>query len=108
MSDLEKENNMTHHIKFTLLAALIVPGIAAAQINVGDTVGTSEAMIITALEAQGYVISETEIEDDEIEIEAMLDGQAIEIEISPETGIVLEVSLDDDEDGEDDDGAEDS
>lgn len=89
----------------TAIAAtcLLVPGIAIAQMNIGDNLGTNEADIRSALEAQGYAISEIEIEDNEIEVEAMRDGQAYEIEVSVETGLVIEVALDDEDDESDDD-----
>ena len=86
-----------------LVGKLMVPVIAFAQINAGDTVGTSEDAIRTALEAQGYEVKEFELEDDEIEVEAVLDGTEYEIEVSVETGKVVEVELDDDADSESDD-----
>ena len=89
--------------KTTLLAALIFPGLALAQVNVGDAVGTSEMDIRSALEAKGYVIAEFEIEDDEIEVEATLDGVAYEIEVSPEDGTVLEVEMDDEDESDESD-----
>ena len=89
--------------KTALLAGLLIPGMALAGINQGDNLGTSEAAIRAALEAEGYVASEIEFEDGEIEVEAMLDGQAYEIEISPETGQVLAVMLEDEDDDDDDD-----
>ncbi len=84
--------------KLAVLAACVTPGLAMAQINVGHVLGSSEADIRSALEAKGYTISEVEAEQDEIEIYASLDGEAYEIEVSPETGAVTKVELDDDED----------
>ena len=89
---------MLHHGKTTLIAALLIPSAALAQINVGDRLGTSEMAIQAALEAQGYVVTEIEIEDGEIEVEAMSEGQAYEFEVSPESGLVLEASLEDEDD----------
>ena len=88
----------------TLLAtAALAPSIAFAAVSVGDTVGKTQEEIRTALEKQGYQIREIEVEDDEIEVEATLDGTALEIEIEPENGMVVGIEIDDDdyESGED-------
>lgn len=87
--------------KTTLLAALLLPGFALAQVNPGESLGTTEAAISASLAAQGYVITRFEAEDDEIEVDATLDGVAYEIEISPQDGTVLEVELDEDDDDSD-------
>lgn len=86
---------MLNLTKATALAALLIPGIAFAQMNEGDRAGTTEAEIIAFLTAQGYEITETEIEDDEFEAYAMMDGQTYEIEVSLETGMVTEIELED-------------
>ncbi|MEM6666136.1 MAG: PepSY domain-containing protein [Pseudomonadota bacterium] len=78
--------------------ALLTPAIALAGVTVGDTIGMNDAEIETALTAQGYTIEEIEREDGEIEVEAMLDGVEYEIEIDPETGAILEIELEDDDD----------
>ncbi|MGB5871274.1 MAG: PepSY domain-containing protein [Albidovulum sp.] len=88
--------------KTTLLAALIAPGFAMAQVNPGDTLGTSEAAITAALQSQGYTVTEFEAEENQLEVEVVLDGVAFEIEISPADGTVLEVAQEDDDDHDDD------
>ncbi len=97
---------MTNFSKTALLATLLIPGAAMAQINVGDQLGSSETAIQAALEAQGYTITEIETEDREIEIEATIGGQSFEFEISPETGLVLAVYQEDDEDDEEDEDSD--
>ena len=92
---------MTNTSKSLLLAALFIPGAALAQIGVGDVLGTSEADVRAALEAKGYQVMEVEIEDDEIEVEAMLDGLEFEFEIAVDTGAITEVELEDDDDDDD-------
>ena len=92
---------MTSTSKSLLLAALLVPGAALAQIGVGDVLGTSEADVRAALEAQGYTVMEVEIEDGEIEVEAMVDGQEVEFEVAADTGAILEVELEDEDDDDD-------
>ena len=102
---------MINNSKTTLLAALLVPGAALAQVNVGDALGDTETAIRSALETQGYTVTEIEVEDGEIEVEASISGKAFEFEVSPETGLVLAASLDDDDDADDanddDDGEDD-
>lgn len=90
------------HTKTTLIAALLIPGVAFAQLDTGAPIGTTEDAIRATLEEKGFEITEIEYEDEEIEVEAMLDGKAYEIELSAETGMVVEIELDDDDDDEDD------
>lgn len=86
----------------TLAATLIaVPALAFAQFNVGDTLPTAEADLRGALEGKGYQIEEIEMEDDEIEVEATLDGVEYELLLSAATGEVIEIELED-ADGDDD------
>jgi uncharacterized membrane protein YkoI len=92
---------MINNGKLVLLAALMIPGAAFAQINVGDTVGSTEAAVRSALEASGYAVLEIEVEDDEIEAEVTLDGTAYEIEVSAASGMVLEIEVEDDDESED-------
>ncbi|WP_299555837.1 PepSY domain-containing protein [uncultured Tateyamaria sp.] len=92
---------MTNLTKPAILAALIVPGIAIAGADVGQTLGTSEADVRSALTAMGYVVQEIEIEGEEIEAEVTLEGVAYEIEVAIDTGLVTEIELEDDEDDND-------
>ena len=89
---------MKDTVKATLLTTAMIsaPVLGLAAANTGDTLGVAEADIRAALEAQGYVIQEFEIEDDELEVEASLNGILYEIEISPQTGEILEIEEDDD------------
>lgn len=87
--------------KLALLAGLLVPGVALAQINAGDTMGVTDAEILSTLEAEGYQVIEIEMEDGEIEVEAVRDGQMFEIEIAADTGLILEIELDDEDASED-------
>ncbi|WP_419909119.1 PepSY domain-containing protein [Hoeflea sp.] len=88
--------------KATLLAGLVIPGLAFAQVAPGDKLGTAEADIRAKLEAHGYTITEFEVEDGEIEVEATLNGVAYEIEVSSQDGNVVEIALEDeDEDSND-------
>ena len=81
----------------TLVTLLIgAPALAMANISVGDKVGTDEAEIRAVVEAQGYTVSEIEIEDGEIEVEVLLDGVETELVVDMTTGIVTEIELEDD------------
>ncbi len=86
-----------------LCAAIAIPASALAAVSVGETVGTSDEEIRAKLEAAGYMVDEIEREDGEIEVEASLDGRSFEIEIAPDSGIVVEMELEDEEDERDDD-----
>lgn len=62
---------------------------------VGSYVGKTEAEARSALEAKGFVVTEVEVEKDELEFEVKKDGQAYEIEVDPATGKILETEADD-------------
>jgi spore cortex formation protein SpoVR/YcgB (stage V sporulation) len=94
---------MTFKTPALIFSTLAAPTLAFAGLSLGDQLGTEEAKILAALEAEGYVIQETEAEEGEFEVEALLDGVLYEIEIDLNTGEVVEVELEDDDDDDDDD-----
>ena len=65
---------------------------------VGSYLGKTEAEGRAALEAKGYMVTEVEVEDDELEFEVKKDGQAYEIEVDPATGNISETEKEDDKD----------
>lgn len=90
-------------IAAAMIAAVgIAAPLSAAAVNVGDTLGTDQAAIQSALEAEGFTISEIEIEDGEIEFEVTRDGAELEISVAADSGVVTEIELED-ADGDDDD-----
>lgn len=100
-------NTLSNHKK-------IIVGLAAASIAVssvfafanlekGALVGKTESEIRFALEKQNYKVKEIELEDGVYEVEVILDGQEMEFEIDPKTGVILEVELEEDDDDDDDD-----
>ncbi len=98
--------------KLTTLTAAIavasVPVVALAALQEGDTLGTGEATIRAALEAQGIEVTAFETEDDEIEVEIVIDGAPYEVALSPETGKIIEIEAEDgDDDGDDHDDDDD-
>ena len=97
--NLPKEYNMPNKniLTLTTAIAMLVPALAHAGVSLGDRVGVEEAEIRANLEKAGYKVKEFEFEDGEIEVEAVLDGQEIEIEISPSTGKVAGLELEDDD-----------
>ncbi|WP_375569963.1 PepSY domain-containing protein [Ahrensia marina] len=94
-------------MKKALLAAsagvLVAPVVALAAPTVGDSVGTSLEEVMNNLTNSGYEVREIEAEDDELEAVVLADGQLLELEISPETGMILSVELEEDDDEDDDD-----
>jgi uncharacterized membrane protein YkoI len=82
----------------TLAIAALIPAAALAKFAVGDTVGTDPAEIRAAFEAEGYTVTEVEIEDGEIEVEYVEDGVEFEVTIAAETGLVSEIETEDDDD----------
>lgn len=89
------------------LVGFALPSLALAAVSVGDQLGTTEQGIRTALTTQGYEITQFETEDGEIEVDALFEGQMLELEISPDTGLVIEIEAEDD-DNVDDDTTDDS
>ena len=94
---------MTTQKTLAVLTALFIPCAAFAAVAPGDSLGTSEADVRSALEAKGYTVLEIEVEDDEIEAEVEMDGATYEIEVALSTGLVSEIELEDDDDSDDDD-----
>lgn len=96
---------MTYTQKLVALCGLGIglPAMAFSAVTAGDTMPTSEAEIRAALEEQGYTVQEFEVEDGEIEVEYLADGQLFEMSIAAATGIVTEIDLEDEDDDEDDD-----
>ncbi len=94
-------------LKKALLAGsvglLVAPAIAFAAPTVGDSVGTNLEEVMNNLISAGYEVREIEAEDDELEAVILADGQLLELEISPETGMIISVELEEDDDDDDDD-----
>lgn len=98
---------MKHDLKSLLLASILVPGVAIAQINTGDDLGLDETSIRAALVSQGYTVTEFEVENGEIEVDVMKGGMMFEIEVSADTGLVLAIEEDDSDDDQSTDPEED-
>jgi len=87
----------------TVSALVLGTGAAFANFSVGDSLGTNEADIRSALEAKGAVVEEIEVEDNTIEAEFVLDGVEMEIAVDLGSGTITEIEPEDDEDDEDND-----
>ncbi|NOD96834.1 hypothetical protein GS610_06390 [Ruegeria sp. HKCCD6228] len=87
-------------LKLLTLTGLIAtaPVLALANVGLGDKLGTSEADIRAALEAQGYQIEEIEIEGGKIEVELIKDGVETELVLSDTDGVVTAIELEEDDD----------
>lgn len=92
---------MTKTLVSSLSALVLVPSAAFAVPVVGDTVGTTAEEITNNLQAAGYEVREIELDDDELEALIVADGQLFELEVSPQTGLITEVELEDDDDMDD-------
>ncbi|CTQ59258.1 hypothetical protein LA5095_03079 [Roseibium album] len=88
---------------FSVSGLLASMGVAAAAVSLGDNLGTTEDDVRSALTSQGYTVEEVETEDGKLEAEVTLDGQEMEVVVDASSGLVLEVELEDDEDGDKDD-----
>jgi uncharacterized membrane protein YkoI len=73
-------------------AALLALPLQAAVVE-GDIVGVTEIEIRSALLNEGYEVKHIELDGDEIEVEVLLDGTALELELSAKTGAVIEIEL---------------
>jgi peptidase YpeB-like protein len=83
---------------------LVAMGAAVAAVSVGDKLGTTEDDIRAALTGQGYTVEEFESEDGKLEAEVTMDGQEMEVVVDAQSGLVLELELEDgDKDEKDDD-----
>ncbi|MFA3917320.1 PepSY domain-containing protein [Ruegeria hyattellae] len=80
----------------TLLAA--TPVLVLANVSLGDKLGTDEAAIRSAMEAQGYVVEEIEFENGEIEVELVKDGVETELVLSKSDGVVTAIEIEDEND----------
>ncbi|MEX0349455.1 MAG: PepSY domain-containing protein [Paracoccaceae bacterium] len=87
-------------LKTLTLTALIAaaPVLAMANVNLGDTLGTDEATIRAAMEAQGNTVEEIEFEDDEIEVELLKDGVETELVLTRTDGVVTAIEMEQDDD----------
>lgn len=87
-------------LKLLTLTGLIAtaPVLALANVGLGDKLGTSEADIRAALEAQGYQIEEIEFEGVKIEVELIKDGVETELVLSDTDGVVTAIELEEDDD----------
>ncbi|WP_299724036.1 PepSY domain-containing protein [uncultured Tateyamaria sp.] len=93
---------MTSFAKPALITALLFPATAFAGLDVGQSLGSTEADVRAALTSMGYEVQEIEVEDGEIEAEVTLDGVAMEIEVAMDTGLITEIEAEDDETNSDD------
>lgn len=80
--------------------ALALPFTAFAAVGVGDVLGTNDGDIRASLEAQGYSVEEIEREDGGFEVEATINGEELEIELS-DAGEILAIEFDEPDDDDD-------
>ena len=95
-------NKMTKTLAAGAAAALLAPAIAFALPTVGERLGTDLPSVMTALTGAGYDVVELERDGSELEATILVEGEKYEVEISAETGMVLEIELYDADDHDDD------
>lgn len=88
---------LKHLLHTTALTAAILPASAFA-ITIGQSLGTDEAAIRNALEAEGYTVLDFENDDGELEFEVQFGSERFELEVDSATGLVSELESDDDDD----------
>ncbi|WP_305984144.1 PepSY domain-containing protein [Roseibium sp. MMSF_3544] len=76
-------------------AVIVASGAAAfAQIQAGDTIGTSVSDIARSLETNGYDIREIEVKNNRIDADVTLNGIKLEIKVDSTSGEVIKVEND--------------
>ncbi|MFT6459412.1 PepSY domain-containing protein [Pseudophaeobacter arcticus] len=78
--------------KFTLLALLAIASPALADNITKDSVlGTNMKEVQASLTAMGYDVRKAEMEDGQIEVYFVRDGQMGEVYVNPQTGAVIKL-----------------
>ncbi|WP_281955487.1 PepSY domain-containing protein [Pseudophaeobacter arcticus] len=78
--------------KFTLLALLAIASPALADNITKDSVlGTNMEEVQASLTAMGYDVRKAEMEDGQIEVYFVRDGQMGEVYVNPQTGAVIKL-----------------
>ena len=90
IANLQENMHMTNLKKFSTVAtvAILYPTYILADLAIGDLLGKTNSEIRAGMESAGYAVKEVSFEDDEIEIEASINGQDHEIEVTPTDGMV--------------------
>jgi hypothetical protein len=84
------------------MAGVMAPTLAMAGFTLGDTMPTTEEALRAQLTGQGYVVEEVEIDDGMLEVEATKDGVEFELVIKPNTGEIIKIEQEPDDDKDDD------
>jgi uncharacterized membrane protein YqgA involved in biofilm formation len=69
------------------------PVTSVADVTVGTVLGTTLADVQTALAAMGYDVRRGEMEDGEIEVYFVADGQMAEVYVNAQTGAVTRLNV---------------
>ena len=80
------------------LSLIAIMGLAstpalAEEVTMESTLGTSIEMVQDSLIAMGYEVRKAEMEDGEIEVYFVRDGQMGEVYVNPETGAVTRLKI---------------
>ena len=103
-SFISEGNYMSNFFNATAALILLAPGMAFAQIGLGDPLGSNEEEIRNSLVDLGFEITEYEVENGIAEVEVLLDRIAQEIEVSLDNGAIIEIEFEDEDDDDENDG----
>jgi uncharacterized membrane protein YkoI len=92
------KNRATLKVLSLATAGLLAPSLAMAGFTLGDTMPSTEDALRAALSGQGYVVEEIEIDDGMLEVEVTKDGIEYELVIKPDTGELVEIEQERDDD----------
>lgn len=81
-----------HRIAFIALLALASPALAE-DVTTDSVLGTTIEAVQAALTAMGYEVRKAEMEDGEIEVYFVRDGQMGEVYVDPSDGHVTKLEL---------------
>ncbi len=81
---------MRNFLMTTALLFVAAPAFAA-DVTKDMQLGTSKAEVATKLEAMGYQIRKSDMEDGQIEFYAVKDKTMVELYVSPQTGKVTKL-----------------
>ena len=81
-----------------VLAGVMAPSLAMAGFTLGDTLPSTEEALRAELSGQDFVVEEVEIDDGMLEVEATKDGIEYELVIKPDTGEIVEIEQERDDD----------
>ena len=95
---MPEKNKMRAYLSPRATAAaallLLVPSAALADLTIGRSVGTTIGQVATTFEADGYTVTEMDLEGNRIEADIIADNRKLEVKVDRTTGQILSVQDD--------------